>query len=369
MKTVHFLITDAGSGHRAIATALKACLEQQGVEWKISVINVYKTFWQDNSEDIYNKILEWGLSRYYWPWIVPLGRFKFWMLRKWWTNKASQWLAAHPADLVVSFIPFVNPMLQDATRRSLPQARFVTLLCDIVDLDHYYLLPQVTFDAHIHAICPSARAVQQALALGYQPQQVTPISGLPLHPDCYAAKSMVRATERSRHHLDPGLPAVLICFGSRGTREIEKIIRQLETFPLQIIAVAGCNPALEKRLQRQRFRNRVLVLGFTGQLQYFMQLADVFVGKPGSTVFLAAMSGLPVICDLNRHTMLQERGNAQTLEELGLGRTIDGFANILEAVKLMLEPATLARYRAQLALYENRSVFEAAACLRQLLQD
>jgi UDP-N-acetylglucosamine:LPS N-acetylglucosamine transferase len=372
MKTAHFLITDAGSGHRSIANAVKDCLEQQDSDWQISIINVYQTFWHDDSEGIYNKILAWGLTRYYWPWIVPLGRCKFSLYRKRWTGLAQQWLAAHPADLVVSFIPFVNPMLQAAARNALPGARFVTLLCDLVDLDGYYLLPQAQFDAHIHAICPSPRAVQQALDLGYSQQQISATSGLPIHPENYAAQAVQRDLECAQLQLDPALPVLLLCFGSRGTPEYEKIIQQLEALPLQIIAVAGRNSALEQRLKTKaasQFRNRVLVLGFTDRLPYFMRLADVFIGKPGSTVYLAAMNRVPVICELNRHTMLQERANAQFLQESGMGATVDSFADILPAVQAMLEPATLASYRARLATYDNQAVFEAANALRQLVHN
>lgn len=369
MKTAHFLITDAGSGHRSIANALKDCLEQQDADWQISIINVYQTFWHDDSEGIYNKILAWGLTRYYWPWVVPLGRCKFSLYRKRWARLAQQWLAAHPADLVVSFIPFVNPMLQAAARGALPGARFVTLLCDLVDLDGYYLLPQATFDPHIHTICPSPRAVQQALKLGYRQQQITATSGLPLHPENYAPQPVQRDLECAKLQLDPALPVLLLCFGSRGTPEYEKIIQQLEALPVQIIAVAGRNSALEQRLKTkaaQHYRNRVLVLGFTDRLPYFMRLADVFIGKPGSTVYLAAMNRVPVICELNRHTMLQERANAEFLQEFGMGATVDSFANIMPAVQAMLEPATLARYRVRLATYDNQAVFEAANVLRQL---
>lgn len=86
MKTVFFIIADAGGGHRAVADALKKHLLDHGSKWDIRILNVYKDILNERAEDLYNAIVKLGLSRFYWPVVVPLFRLRI----KWTGNKGGE---------------------------------------------------------------------------------------------------------------------------------------------------------------------------------------------------------------------------------------------------------------------------------------
>ena len=60
--------------------------------------------------------------------------------------------------------------------------------------------------------------------------------------------------------------------------------------------------------------------GFTTSVNYYMQLADFFIGKPGpGSVSEALAMQLPVIVECNAWTLPQERYNAEWVVEKEVG--------------------------------------------------
>jgi 1,2-diacylglycerol 3-beta-galactosyltransferase len=99
-----------------------------------------------------------------------------------------------------------------------------------------------------------------------------------------------------------------------------------------------------------------------------MALADFFIGKPGpGSISEAVAMRLPVIVDRNAWTMPQERYNADWVIENDLGLVVKSFDNIADAVRKILEPATLARVQANAAARRNRAVFEIPEILERIL--
>ena len=100
----------------------------------------------------------------------------------------------------------------------------------------------------------------------------------------------------------------------------------------------------------------------------YMHLADFFIGKPGpGSVSEALAMQLPVIVECNAWTLPQERYNATWIVEKQVGLVLRSFAKIDEAVAQLIEPARLARYRANAAALHNRAVFEIPEILQKIL--
>jgi UDP-N-acetylglucosamine:LPS N-acetylglucosamine transferase len=90
-----------------------------------------------------------------------------------------------------------------------------------------------------------------------------------------------------------------------------------------------------------------------------MQVTDFFIGKPGpGSVSEALAMRLPVIVERNAWTLPQERYNADWVLENEVGEVLKSFREIVPAVARLIEPATLARYRANAAAMKNQAVFE-----------
>ena len=76
---------------------------------------------------------------------------------------------------------------------------------------------------------------------------------------------------------------------------------------------------------------------------------------------------LPVLIECNAWTLPQERYNAEWVKEKGVGIVLKSFKQVVEGVKRMLEPATLAEFRKNVSAQENRAVFEIPEILAKLL--
>ena len=124
------------------------------------------------------------------------------------------------------------------------------------------------------------------------------------------------------------------------------------------------------RCRRRNRAFRASSKGFTTKVNYYMQLADFFIGKPGpGSVSEALAMKLPVIVECNAWTLPQERYNAVWIVEKEVGLVLKNFRKIDEAVAQLIEPATLARYRANAAALHNRAVFEIPEMLQKILDE
>ncbi len=99
-----------------------------------------------------------------------------------------------------------------------------------------------------------------------------------------------------------------------------------------------------------------------------MRAADFLIGKPGpGSIAEAMVRKLPVLIECNAWTLPQERYNADWVKEKGVGIVLKSFKKVVGGVKRMLEPATLAEFRKNVAAQENRAVFEIPEILAKLL--
>lgn len=137
---------------------------------------------------------------------------------------------------------------------------------------------------------------------------------------------------------------------------------------LQLILICGRNRRLYDKLRTLQLRTPCFVDGFTTEVQYYMHLADFFIGKPGPGSLSEALAmKLPVIVERNAWNLPQERYNAEWVVEQGVGMVLPNFRGIAEAVRELLEPANFARYRARAAAVENRAIFEIPEFLERIM--
>lgn len=371
---IDFFYFDAGGGHRAAATALEEVIARQQRPWRVRLVNlndvllpidIFRRATGYGLEDLYNLMLRRGWTIVARP-LLPLmhaaiRRYhpaQVRLLRRFWE--------AEPPDLAVSVIPNFNRALCEALRAVDPRTPFVTIPTDLADYPpHVWFEPQPQ-----HLICGTARAVEQALAMGHARDRVFQVSGMILRPRFYEAPAVDRAAERRRLGLDPDRPTGLVLFGGHGSPAMLAIARRLQACrrPLQLILLAGHNRKLAARLRALAARIPMHVEGFTGEVPYFMRLADFFIGKPGpGSISEALAMRLPVVVERNLATLPQERYNADWIIEQRVGVVVGGFGEILPAVERLLEPGALESYRARVAAIDNRAVFEIPDLLQTIL--
>jgi 1,2-diacylglycerol 3-beta-galactosyltransferase len=373
---IEFGFFDAGGGHRAAATALQMAIRDQERPWETSLVNlqelldpldILKKYGGIRIQDSYN-----------------------WMLRSGWTLGSAQllkvlqfvirvnhratvglfethWKETNP-DMVISFVPHFNRALGESFANVFPGSPFVTILTDIADYPpHFWIERQSQY-----FICGSERAISQARSMGHPENRIFRASGMILHPRFYEPPVEDRAAERERLGLRTDLPTGLVLFGGHGSKVMLEIAERIEQsqLDLQIIFICGKNDKLAGALRDQKSRYPRFVEGFTTEVNRYMQLADFFIGKPGpGSVSEALAMRLPVIVECNAWTLPQERYNADWILEKEVGVVLRKFRNIGHAVGQMIQPATLARYRANAAALQNRAVFEIPAMLQKILEE
>ena len=376
MRRLEFIFFDAGGGHRAAATALKMAIEGDRFPWQVNLTNlqelldqldILKKYAGIRIQDFYNAMLRngWTLGS---PQLMRVLQFVI----RFYHGPAVRMLEAHwretQPDMVVSFVPHFNRALCESFARVFPGRPFVTVLTDIADYPlHFWIEHQTQY-----VICSSDRAVAQARCLGHPDEHIFRASGMILHPRFYEAPVADRDAERQRLGLRTDLPTALVLFGGHGSQAMLEIANRLDQsrLELQLILVCGKNEKLAAALRSGKPRLLRFVEGFTTRVNHYMQLADFFIGKPGpGSVSEALAMRLPVIVECNAWTLPQERYNAEWIIEKEVGLVLPNFRHIDAAVAKLIEPSTLARYRANAGALNNRAVFEIPGMLEKIFQE
>jgi glycosyl transferase family 28 len=375
MQKVEFCFFDAGGGHRAAATALEMSIKAQKLPWDVELTNIQELM---DELDILKKYAGIRIEDYY-----------NWMLRSGWTLGSIQlmkvlqfaiwsrhaatvrllarhWKESNP-DLLVSFVPHFNRALCESFVNACPGRPFLTVLTDIADYPpHFWIERQLQY-----LVCGSPRAVSQAHAAGHIDDRIFRASGMILHPRFYEPQLEDRISGRARLGLRPDLPTALVLFGGYGSKTMLDIATAIDrsNLELQMIFICGRNEELANELRSQKSRLPRFVEGFTKDVNAYMHLADFFIGKPGpGSVSEAIHMQLPVIVECNAWTLPQERYNATWVLENEVGVVLHSFREIVKAVAQIIDPSTLACYRANAAALHNQAVFEIPGMLDQILE-
>jgi len=372
VKTLEFVFFDAGGGHRAAANALREVMEREKCPFAVRLMNlqelldsmdVFRKLTGLRLQDVYNLLLKKG-------WTLGSRQLLAGMhlvIRLFHSRQvrmlADYWRSSRP-DMVVSLVPNFNRAIGESLRTALPGVPLVTILTDLADFPPHFWIERQPQDF----ICGTAKAVEQALALGHEPERIHSVSGMILSPRFYEQPPLdpaARAAAREALGFHPDRPVGLVLFGGQGAAVMLDIARRLPD--RQLLMICGHNQKLRGRLSRLPHRAPLFVEGFTKEIPRYMRLADYFIGKPGpGSISEAVAMHLPVIVERNAWTLPQERYNARWVEEQGVGIVLPNFRGIAAAVDRLLDPAAYQGFRAGTERLENRAVFEIPELLARL---
>ncbi len=370
MRKLTIVFHHAGGGHRSTADALKTTLTTQEQPWDVSLLNMQEVLGPLDVlskitglqiEDAYNLILRKGWTRPTPQLLVVLQS----VIRLYHSQivKAlrAQW-TQHPTDMVLSVIPHFNREIAESLR--ITDTPFVTLLTDLADYPpRFWIEPESQY-----VIVGTERAKEQALSFGHSTDRIFETSGMVLKPKFYQKSVIDRAAERKRLGLNSDCPTGIVLFGGHGPRVMLDIVKRLDENDcgVQLILVCGHNQKLAQELKSLRTKTPILVEGFIPNVEYYMSLADFFIGKPGpGSISEALQFHLPVIVECNARTLPQERYNAEWVSEKGFGLVVKDFREIAGTVQQLLQISTFDRFRRKVRTYSNRALFEVSEILEQ----
>jgi UDP-N-acetylglucosamine:LPS N-acetylglucosamine transferase len=368
MTTIDLVYINAGGGHRSAAVALEMAIREQHSDWHVRLVNLFEVLDPQDifrrttgvkPEDYYNVRLARG-------WTLGLAqelRILQMLIRLSHKSLVSQlrrhWQATRP-DLIVSMVPNFNRAMYQAAMLANHQVPYATILTDLADFPPHFWIEA---DQAQHFICGTPRAGAQARA-AVPDACVHETSGMIINPTFYHDLKLNRRDEMLKLKLDPDRPTGMVMFGGHGSRVMRGISKRLDD--VQLILACGHNTVLAEKLRNMPASAPRLVVGFTSQISYYMQLSDFFIGKPGpGSISEAVQQGLPVIVVRNAWTMPQERYNTEWVEENAVGVVLDSFKAIRAGVVQVADHIDL--YRAGVRRIKNRAVFEIPEILERIL--
>jgi UDP-N-acetylglucosamine:LPS N-acetylglucosamine transferase len=369
MKTIDLVYINAGGGHRAAAVALEMAIREQHPDWNVRLVNLFEVL---DPQDLFHRATGVKPEHYYNArlargWTLGLAqelrvlqafiRISHKSLR---SRLRRHWQRTKP-DLVVSLVPNFNRAMYQASCLACPDAPYVTILTDLADFPPHFWIEKHQSQ---HVICGTPRAVTQAYAAGHDSAHVHATSGMIISPNFYRNLNLDRCAERQKLGLDPQRLTGLVMFGGHGSRVMRGIAKRLDD--TQLILVCGHNDALAEKLKGMHAAAPRVVVGFTTEMSYYMQLSDFFIGKPGpGSISEAIHQHLPVIVVRNAWTMPQERYNTEWVERNGAGVVLDSFKDIRLGVAEITDQ--IGQYRANISGMRNRAVFEIPGILEKIL--
>ncbi|HUI42651.1 MAG TPA: glycosyltransferase, partial [Terriglobia bacterium] len=212
-----------------------------------------------------------------------------------------------------------------------------------VQTDYHAEPPWVQREVDFYCV-GSEEARGQLVAFGASPHRIL-VSGVPIDP------GFAVSADRSEVLRTLGLirrkPVVLVMGGGMGPAPLDAIVQSLERceLPLQVVAVAGHNRAMRRRLEQLKGRVALDLhtFGWTSRVQEMMAAADLLITKPGGlTVAEALAAGVPLL--LTEPIPGPEERHVRYLVDRGaavFARSIDHLAEM--ATSLLVSPARRAR--------------------------
>ncbi len=380
MRRLTIVFHHAGGGHRSAAEALKATLSGQEHPWDVSLLDIQElldpldlirraTGWR--IQDTYNLILRKGWTRFT-PQLLVILQGTIRLYHGPIVKALGAYWAQHPADVVLSVIPHFNREIADSlcpvgVRTPGTRTPFVTLITDLADYPPHFWIEQESE----YIIAGTDRARQQALTIGHAADHIFQTSGMILKPKFYERTNVDRVAERKRLGLEPDCPTGIVLFGGHGSQVMIDITRKLNeaNSGVQLILICGHNQKLAAQLKSLQTRKPIAVVGFAHNVEYYMALADFFIGKPGpGSISEALQFHLPVIVECNSRTLPQERYNAEWVTENGYGIVVPSFKEIAPAVQRLLQSATFDQFRRKANEYSNRALLEVPAILERCVE-
>ncbi|MDD2679464.1 MAG: glycosyltransferase [Candidatus Omnitrophica bacterium] len=188
-------------------------------------------------------------------------------------------------DMVVCTQAFPCGMVAGYKKTYQVDLPLIAVLTDYVP--HSYWI----YDAVDCYITPSEDVSLRLIKKGVPERKVKAL-GIPFDPKFNA--TLDKNSIFAKHKLSPDLPTILIMGGGQGLGPIKTIVRSLEKVgrAIQEIIVTGTNRKLYNALKRKikKYKNKILVFGYTQNINELMSIADIVISKPGGVTTSEVLS-------------------------------------------------------------------------------
>jgi 1,2-diacylglycerol 3-beta-galactosyltransferase len=329
---VLILSTDAGYAHTSCVRGLRE-IAADIPDLQVDCLEVFRDIAPEddffkklsgiNGVDIYNDlVLGRSWSTLFWPVFALAIMLHIICKSRVAAAKLASVLDAYDPDVVISVAPFVNAAIAKGIRQHSRKVPFLTVM---VDSDEVF--PRTWMQDRDQIILVSTERGYARLTRNWPNSKVLRMQGLPISRDFSIAKeSHTKSTAQKLLGLKPDRPVLIMSFGGRGTNRICEYASAIDEklLGIQSMYLCGTNKHIIDTLKTQKraaiSEGMCHVFGLRQDVPVLLRASDIFVGKPGPfSVYECMEMGVPMLLELNRKTMLQERYNAKMVQEYGYG--------------------------------------------------
>ena len=297
-KRIAILTLSVGSGHMRASSVIESVLRDGDDGLDVRIIDAL---------DMAKGWFEWAYVHPYW-WMLrhaPGTWRRLFELRERQRHRATapHWVFRRGCIKVLEHFQSFAPELVIATeigaveiaalgkREGWFQAPILAVLTDL-HAEPPWVQPEVDFYC-----VGSAEARDQLIRWGAAPQRIL-VCGIPIDPGF--SFNFDRIELLRSLGLVSRRPVVLVMGGGMGPAPLDEIVESLERcdLPLQVIAIAGHNRAMRRRLEKLsgRLALKLHPFGWTSRVPEMMAAADLLITKPGGVTVAEAMAvGVPLL--------------------------------------------------------------------------
>lgn len=357
-RRVLILSASAGTGHVRAAEALEKVFRQRPDVGEVRNVDALR-FTNRLFRDFYSKLYISLVQRA--PTI--LGIVYNSTDEPWKTDRMRLMMDRLNTGPLVRFIKKFKPDITVCTH-FLP-SEIISYLITTGKLDARLSIVVTDLDVHAMWLCRTFHRYFVALEeskvhlvnLGLPAENIT-VSGIPIDPAFGPVSN--RDEMRREAGFDTDRPLFLISGGALGVSPAAGVLDGLARLrhPAQAIVICGKNSEMKAGMERQAraveaanpgltFR----ILGYTDEMHRWMQMSDLFIGKPGGLTTAEALAcGLPMI--IVAPIPGQEERNSDHLLEKGIALKCNEFTTLAYKIDGLLDhPEQLAAMREKATYY------------------
>lgn len=369
------LSCDAGGAHRTVSTALQEQLLCLG--WKsVRIVDAYDELLTDldpfvrwtghNSVSIYNRLVQQkGWSGAFWVVFAFLGMLAIRVRQRAGVSRVAAALGTTAPAALVSVIPLLNDIFAKAASERATPVPFATVVLDIKERPRGAWLQ----DSSQQIVCFTEEVRDQALAFGILPEMIHRASGPPqleqYRLDAIASRENLPTTIANNND---GRRVVLMVFGALGCDRMIGYAKALcGHTDLLPIYVCGRNERLAHKLREIVPQGEARVVGFCNDMRELYEMSDLVVSKPGPmTIWEAIAAERPLVLELNRKTLLQERFHAEWVAAKGLGLAFANDDELLSAIRETARDAWRSDYRSAASTFRSCTLSSCAEVIDRI---
>lgn len=365
-RTILFLISDTGAGHRSAANAIRNAItllaQQEQEQWlarqqergdsggtfapptyRIEIVDVfeeYSRFPLREAVKLYGPAIRYNPKLYGRVFHLSNQAQRVNAVKTVATplvlNGLMRLITTVQPDVIVSIHPMLNHVTIQALQALKLRIPFITVVTDLVSIHYSWFAPGA--DAYI---VPTEHAKQIYLKRGLDPKRVHML-GMPIDPKFTLPVESKEALQR-KFGLEPGVPVVLLVGGGEGSGGLRSSVQAISQarLPVQLLIITGRNKRLYMHLQRIRSTLRVpaKIFGFVNNMPEMMRAADVIVTKAGpGTICEALACNLPII--LSGYVPGQEEGNVTFVTEHNVGVMAYDSIELINTLRRLIKPGS-----------------------------